>query len=87
MTSIIYSKNIKLGQYMQINVFYQINREWGTWAAQSVKHLTPNFHSGHDLRDLGFSPTSGYMLSRESAGGLSPSPSAPRPLPTHALSL
>ena len=40
------------------------------------------FGSGHDLRVLGSSPTSGSLLSRESA-----SPSASAPSPSHALAL
>ena len=40
---------------------------WGTWVAQSVKCPTLNFSSGHDLRVVRWSPTSGSMLSTESA--------------------
>jgi len=39
--------------------------------------------SGHDLGVLGWSPTSGFLLSRESA---SPSPSVPPPACSHSLS-
>jgi len=53
--------------------------------AQSVKHLTLDLGSGHDLRVLVSSPTSGSVLSGESACDLSPSPSALPP--GHALSL
>ena len=35
--------------------------------AQSVKHPTLDFGSGHDLRVVGSSPTSGSVLSAESA--------------------
>jgi len=35
--------------------------------AQSVNHSMLDFSSGHDLRVMGFSPTSGSTLSRESA--------------------
>ena len=35
--------------------------------AQSVKHLTLDFDSGHDLRMLGSSPAAGSMLRGESA--------------------
>ena len=40
----------------------------GTWVAQSVKDLV--ISSGHDLRVLGSSPTSDFMLSMESASPL-----------------
>lgn len=46
----------------------------GTWVAQSVWLRTLSFSSGQDLRVLRLSPTSGSMLSTESA---CPSPSAP----------
>ena len=38
---------------------------WGTWVAQWVKAST--FGSGHDLRVMGSSPTSGSLLGREPA--------------------
>ena len=38
-----------------------------TQVAQSVKHLTLDFDSGHDLRIVKSSPTSGYMDSMEPA--------------------
>ena len=41
--------------------------------AQSVKHPSLDFGSGHDLRVLGLSPASDFLLSVESA---SPFPSA-----------
>ena len=34
----------------------------GAWVAQSVKHPTFDFCSGHDLRVMGSSPTSGSAL-------------------------
>ena len=37
----------------------------GHWVAQSVKHLTLDFGSGHDLRILGSSGESGSPLSME----------------------
>ena len=55
------------------------NKPRGAWVAQLVKCLTLDFNSGHDLRILGSSPTSGSLLSGEFA---SPSPFA-RP-PAHA---
>ena len=39
----------------------------GAWVAQSAKWLTLGFGSGLDLRVLGWSPTSGSVLSIESA--------------------
>ena len=40
---------------------------WDAWVAQSVKHLTLDFRSGHDLMDMRSSPTSGSALSMEPA--------------------
>lgn len=37
------------------------------WMAQSVKHLTLDFSSGHNLTVMQSSPASGSMLSEESA--------------------
>ena len=39
----------------------------GTWVAQSVKQLTLGFGSGHGLRVMRSSPTSGSMLGMECA--------------------
>ena len=39
----------------------------GAWVAQSVKHLTPDFGSDHDLPVMRSSPKPGSMLSEESA--------------------
>ena len=39
----------------------------GAWVAQSVKNLTLDFGSGHDLRILRSSPMLGFVLSVESA--------------------
>ena len=54
---------------------------WGTGVAQSVKHPTLDFCSGHDLRVCEFEPCIG--LSADSAepawGSLSPSLSLPLP--------
>ena len=37
---------------------------WGTWVAQSVKHQTLDFGSGHDLTVCGFEPCIGlYAVS------------------------
>ena len=51
---------------------------WGTWVAQSVKHLTPRFGLGHDLLVRGFEPRIGPCAdSAEPAwDSLSPFPSA-----------
>ena len=35
---------------------------WGAWVAQSVKHLTLDFGSGHDLSVVRFSPELGSRL-------------------------
>lgn len=51
---------------------------WGAWVAQFVKHLTPCFGSGHNVRVVRWSPMLGFMLSREFAWD-SLSPSAPPP--------
>ena len=52
------------------------------WVAQSPKHLILDFGSGHDLRVVRSSLTSGSMLGVESAlDSLSPSPSIPLPPP------
>lgn len=50
-----------------------------TWVAQSVRHLTVDFGSGHDSQGLGIEPTSGSRLSEKSAGDplTISSPSAP----------
>ena len=37
-------------QYLEKNVILFYFDLWGTWVAQSVKHPTLNFGSGHDLR-------------------------------------
>ena len=39
----------------------------GTWVAGSVKYLTVDFGSGHDLRVMRLSPTSGFTVSMEPA--------------------
>ena len=40
---------------------------WGTWVAWSNKHPTLGFGLGHDVGAVGLSPTSGSVLSMESA--------------------
>ena len=37
---------------MTINRLFEIRKQRGTWVAQSVKRLTLDFGSGHDLRIL-----------------------------------
>lgn len=44
---------------MLVSIF---TRDRGTWAAQSAKRLTLCFGSGHDLRIMRSSPTSGSAL-------------------------
>ena len=40
-------------------------RNWGTWVAQLVEHLTPDLSSGLDLRVVGSSPILGSALDVE----------------------
>ena len=47
--------------------FLKNSPSWGTWLAQSVKHPTLDFGSGHDLRVMGLSPKLGSMLGKEPA--------------------
>ena len=58
----------------------------GTWVAQSVKHLTLDFSSGHDLGFVGSRLVLRSVLSGKSAWTSLP---VPLPLPLHhcALSL
>jgi len=56
-------------------------KKFGTGAPQWLSWLVSAFGSGHNLRVLGSSPTSGSLFSGESA---SPSPFAPLP---HLFSL
>ena len=42
-------------------------QNWGAWVAQSVKHLTLDFGSGHGPGVMGSNPVSGSMLGVESA--------------------
>ena len=51
---------------------------WDSWVVQSVRHPTIDSGSGHDLRVVRLSPTSGYPLSTETAF---PFPFAPPPWP------
>ena len=63
--------------FFQFNIGLQplkIGRNWGAWVAQSVKHLTLDFGSGHDLTAQEFesrlgssSPVSGSARSMEPA--------------------
>ena len=45
----------------------RLKKHWGAWVAQSVKRLTLDFGSAHDLTDVRSSPTSGTALSWEPA--------------------
>lgn len=55
----------------------------GTWMAESVKHLTLGFGSGHELRVMRSNPTLDAMLTAEFVSdSLSP---VPLLLPLHAL--
>ena len=45
----------------------KIPAQWGTWVAQSVKHVTLDLGSGHDLRVMRSSPTLGSVLNMEPA--------------------
>ena len=73
----------------------EILRRGGNWGAQSVEHLTLDFSSGHDHRDVGWIPTWGFALSTESACPLHlllPTPThlnahVCTPMHTHSLSL
>ena len=62
-----------------------IKSGWDAWVAQSVKHPTLGFGSGHDLMVHEFGPCIGLCADSEEPAwdslSLSPSPS-----PTHALS-
>ena len=40
---------------------------WDTWVVQLVRHLTPDFSSGHDFRVVRWSPTLDSMLSGKTA--------------------
>ena len=60
--------------------------EWATCVAQSIKHLTLDFRTGHDLRVVRLSPMSGSSFSVEAAWD-SLSPSASPPAHVHVLAL
>ena len=45
----------------------RVEQEKGAWVAQSVEDPILDSSSSHDLRVLGSSPTSGYVLSKVSA--------------------
>ena len=50
-----------IGEFVKFQMFL------GAGVAQWVKRLTLNFSSGHDLRVVGLSPSSGSVLRLESA--------------------
>ena len=66
---------------------------WGTWVAQSVKHSTLDFSSGHHLTVREFKPCSGPCADSVEPASDSLSPLSLSlslsfcPSPTHALSL
>ena len=41
-----------------------------TWVAQSIRRLTPDISSGHDLMFVGSSPVSGSVLTVQSLRGI-----------------
>ena len=51
----------------------------GAWVAQSVKHLTPDFSSGHDLMVCEFKPQIGFCADSVEPAWDSPSPSLSAP--------
>ena len=57
---------------------------WGDWVTQSVKHLTLDFGSGHDLTVHGFEP---HVSMEPAWDSLSPSLSAPLSMLSLLLSL
>ena len=59
---------------------------WGAWVVQSIKRLTLDFGSGHDLTDHEFKPRVGFTAvdTEPALDPLSPSLSAP---PALAFSL
>ena len=61
---------------------------WGSWVAQSVKHQTLDFGSGHDLEVCDFKPRIGLCTDSEEPpwDSVSLSLSAP-PLLGHTLSV
>ena len=55
--------------------------EWSSWMAQSVKHLTLDFSSGHDLIVCGIKPCFRLYADSVEPAWDSLSPSAPPLLP------
>ena len=49
---------------------YKDGKSWGTWVAQSVKCLTLDFGSGHDLTVGEFGPVMGCVLTVRSLLGI-----------------
>ena len=52
---------------LHIMCILKTNHYRGTWVAQSIKHSTLGFGSGHDLKVLGWSPVASSSLRAESA--------------------
>ena len=61
------AQTLQVGYRERATLFLKIKAYWGAWVAQLVKQLTLGFSSGHDLRVMRLSPTSGSMLGMESA--------------------
>ena len=51
----------------------------GTWVAQSVRHITLDFGSGHDLMVRQFKPLMGLFTAEATWDSLSPSLTLPCP--------
>ena len=60
--------------YLTNKKMLKLCRFWGTWVAQSVKHLTLDFSPGHDLRVCEFKP---HLSAEPAWDSLSPSLFAP----------
>ena len=62
-----FTRRIRSGALMYSRVITVNNAVRGAWGAQSIKCLTLDFCSGHDLRVMRSSPTSGSTMSVEPA--------------------
>ena len=65
---------------MEVDVVI-VKMPWGTWVAQSVKHLPINFSSGHDRTVRGIGPLVGFFADSTEPAWDSPSPCLSLPLP------
>ena len=59
--------HIEVYKTSSLRIVDRIGNNRGTWVAQSVKHQTLGFSSGHDFRVLGSSPGLGFAISVVSA--------------------